>query len=255
MSELDKKLAEAAFLFELLDRVPDVVVFVKDAEGRYLAVNDTLARRLGLDDKRDAMGCTTRDLFPPPLGDRYLAQDRLVIDSGNPIFDLLELHLYPNRHEGWCLTTKVPVAGARGERIGLAGVSRDVSAPEIDAGSAGGFAEAVRLVHERLRSPLRVEELAAKANLSVYQFSRRVRELFGLTPARLVTKTRIDAARRMLRDGDESIAQIAHDCGYCDQSAFTRQFKAAVGIPPAKYRERHRAQSLEGWPPKRASRS
>jgi len=242
MSELESKLAAAAFLFELLDRVPEVVVFVKDAEGRYVAVNDTLARRLGLEDKRQALGCTTRDLFPTPLGDRYLSQDQLVLESGAPIVDLLELHLYPNRHEGWCLTTKIPIAGAGGRCIGLAGVSRDVGAPEVDAGSADGFAEAVRLVQESLQRPLRVQELAATANLSVYQFSRRVRELFGLTPARLVTKIRIDAARRMLREGEASIAQIAHDCGYCDQSAFTRQFKAAVGIPPARYRDRHRAQ-------------
>ena len=39
-------------------------------------------------------------------------------------------------------------------------------------------------------------------------------------------------------DVGRQVAQIALACGYCDQSAFTRQFKAAVGLTPAQYRER-----------------
>lgn len=242
MSELEKKVLAAAFLLEIFDRVPEVVVFVKDVNGRYVAVNETLARRLGLGDKRQAIGRTARDLFPAPLGDRYLAQDLLVLRTARPIADLLELHLYPNRHEGWCLTTKVPIRGSDGALIGLAGTSRDLSAPEIGKGPLDDFAEAVRLIHERVRNPLRVDELADAAGLSAYQFGRRIRRLFGLTPARLITRVRVDAACRMLQEENESIAEVAQACGYCDQSAFTRQFKAVVGMPPARYREHHRRQ-------------
>ena len=87
---------------------------------------------------------------------------------------------------------------------------------------------------------MRVEELAATAGLSAYQFSRRVKKIFGLTPARLMVKARVDRACRMLQEKSPSVAEVAQACGYCDQSAFTRQFKAMVGIPPAQYRERHR---------------
>ena len=61
--------------------------------------------------------------------------------------------------------------------------------------------------------------------------------MFGITAAQLVIKTRIDAARRMLRESAAPIARIALACGYCDQSAFTRQFKAVTGLTPAQYRE------------------
>jgi AraC-like DNA-binding protein len=63
-------------------------------------------------------------------------------------------------------------------------------------------------------------------------------ELFDQTPAQLIIRARLDAARAMLRDGDEAIGRIALACAYCDQSAFARQFKAAVGLTPARYRER-----------------
>jgi PAS domain S-box-containing protein len=236
-ADLDDRVEQCAFLLDLFDHVPEVVAFVKDADGRYRAVNDTLVRRVGLRDKRQVIGRTALDLFPPPLGGRYLAQDRAVLRSGDPISDLLELHLYPNGHRGWCITTKVPVRGAGGRVIGLAGTSRDVRLPDPAVAPSGDLAEAVRLIREEFARPLRLEDLAARAGLSAFRFSRRVRGLFGLSPTRLLIKTRVDAACRMLVEGSRSISEIAQACGYCDQSAFTRQFKAVVGLPPARYRD------------------
>lgn len=230
--------AMSGAVVELFDRLPDVVFFAKDADGRYLHVNETLLRRLGLARREEAIGRTAADLFPAPLGRRYLEQDLGVIRSGRAIADVLELHLYPDRSEGWCVTTKLPVRGAGGAAAGLVGTSRDVHAPAASHPSLADLAEAVRRIHEAYAGPLKVEELAALARLSEYQFSRRIRALFGITPAQLVIKTRVDAARRLLAAGDDAVADIAIACGYCDQSAFTRQFKAVVGLTPAQYRRR-----------------
>lgn len=237
-SELEVRAEAAGFALELFDRLPDVVFFVKDTVGRYVAVNETLVRRLGLSAKGDLLARTTRDLFPPPLGERYLTQDLGVCRSGREISDLLELHLYPNHQEGWCITTKVPIRGGDGAVIGLAGTSRDVHSPASGIRSLRELAGVVRHIQEHYDRPLRVEALAAMARLSPYRFTRRIRLLFGLTPTQLIIKTRLDAARQMLREGKSPIGQVAVACGYCDQSAFTRQFKAAVGLTPAQYRER-----------------
>jgi AraC-like DNA-binding protein len=238
LSELEARAEAASFALELFDRLPDVVFFVKDTLGRYVAVNQTLVQRLGLSGNADLLGRTTRDLFPAPLGERYLAQDLGVCRSGRELPDLLELHLYPNHQEGWCITTKVPIRGYDGSVIGLAGTSRDVHSPASGSRSLQDLAEVVHHIQEHYDRPLRVEALAAMARLSPYRFTRRIRLLFGLTPAQLIIKTRLDAARQMLREGKSPIGQVAVACGYCDQSAFTRQFKAAVGLTPAQYRER-----------------
>ena len=236
-AEIERALAGALTAVELFDRLPDVVFFVKDRKGAYVEANRTLLRRLGLREKAELLGRTARDVFPAPLGERYLAQDLAVVRSGREIADLLELHLYPDHAEGWCVTCKLPVRDAGGRVVGLAGTSRDVHAPA--AGSAmEDLAAALRHIREHVDRPLRVAELAALARLSEYRFARRVRALFGLTPAQLVIKTRIDAAREMLREGSAAIGAVALECGYCDQSALTRQFKAAVGLTPAQYRER-----------------
>jgi AraC-like DNA-binding protein len=76
------------------------------------------------------------------------------------------------------------------------------------------------------------------AGLSVYQFDQRIRSLFHVTAGQYIVKVRIDAACKRLTTTDEAIAQIALSCGYSDQSAFSRQFKQAVGISPLAYRRK-----------------
>ena len=235
---LEALLASAGFALDLLDSLPDVVFFAKDAEGRYRAVSDTLVRRLGRRTKRDLLGRTARDLFPSPLGERYLAQDLSVCRTGRPVEDLLELHLYPDGREGWCLTTKLPLRDGTGRIVGLAGTSRDVRPPDVLDDAVEGLAEVLSGLHDRPGGSHRVEDLARRAGLSPARFSRRTRALFGLSPSQLVVKVRIDAARRMLLDRKTPIAGVALACGYCDQSALTRQFKAATGLTPAQYRGR-----------------
>jgi AraC-like DNA-binding protein len=236
-AEPELSLAASGALVELFDRLPDVVFFAKDRDARYLAVNQTLLRRLGLARAEQVVGLTAVELFPAPLGRRYVEQDLAVVRSGRPLEDLLELHLYPDRSEGWCLTTKLSVH-TPGGIVALVGTSRDVHAPATGSESLEELAEVLRRIREEYAGPLKVEDLAALTHLSEYQLGRRIKSLFGLTPAQLVIKTRVDAARRRLTTGDDPVAAIALECGYCDQSAFTRQFKAAVGLTPAQYRRR-----------------
>lgn len=233
-------LATTGLVEELFDLLPDVVFFVKDTACRYVSVNATLVRRLGGRRREDLLGRTARDLFPAPLGERYLEQDRLVCRSGRPILELLELHLYPDGSEGWCVTDKRPVRSGDGRVVGLAGLSRDVPAGAADDPSLTDLCEAVRRIHAEFERPLRVDELAATAQLSTYRFNRRIKALFGVTPAQLLIKTRIDAARRLLTESAATVAEIALACGYCDQSAFSRQFKRVVGLTPLQYRDRNR---------------
>jgi AraC-like DNA-binding protein len=233
--ELGQLLRVTGFVEHLFDRLPEVVFFVKDTAARYAMVNQTLVERCGVRDKAALLGRTTRDLFPAPLGSRFLSQDLQVLDSGRTISDRLELHLYAGGDQGWCLTDKSPLVGDHGRIIGLAGTSRDLRMPDGIAGLEE-LAETVELMQTRYAEPLRVEDLAARAGLSVYRFARRIREIFQLTPAQLIGRIRVDAACHLLRTSDAAVAAVAQRCGYCDQSAFTRHFKSVCGLTPTQYR-------------------
>jgi len=222
----------------LFDGVPDIVFFVKDVRGRYMAVNDTLATRCGLADKDEAIGRTAEELFPPPFGDAFAQQDRDILRGGSGIRDHLELHLYPGGRSGWCLTFKEPIPGKNAGVAGICGISRDLHAPGAAAGDFAAMSAATDHIQHHFDDALRLPALAAMAGLSVYQFDQRIRSLFHVTAGQYLVKVRIDAACKSLAGSDEPIVRIALACGYSDQSAFSRQFKQVVGISPLAYRRK-----------------
>jgi len=231
-------IADPWFAEALFDQTPDIVFFVKDREARYVVVNETLVSRCGLRDKRDMLGKTAAEVFPALLAAGYVEQDRQVLATGAPIRDRLELHIYPGGLRGWCLTYKFALLGPDGAVVGLTGISRDLQRPDEAQEDYRQIARAVEQLQKRFAEPLRIDDLAQSAGLSVDRFERLVRRIFQLTPRQLLTKARIDAASTLLLDEHRSVADIAQACGYGDQSAFTRQFKATVGLTPSAYRNR-----------------
>jgi len=221
----------------LFDALLDLVYFMKNDRGEYVLVNQTMAQRCGMASKDNVLGKTSADVFPEPLGSNYLAQDLALVKTGESLLNELELHAYPNRQPGWCITTKLPLRDRDQRCIGLVGISKDLHAPTEDYRDV---AEAIQDAQARLDQPLTVEEVAAAAGLSTYQLDRRIREVFHLSTSQLILKFRLDRARQRLRDTAMPIAQVALECGYAEQSSFTRQFGRSIGLTPAQYRKRYR---------------
>lgn len=222
---------DAPTLTALFDALPDVVFFIKDRDGRYRHANQALLMRLGLKDEAAILGKRAAELFPAPLGDRYLAQDLEVVQSGIQIRDELEWHLFPNFAHGWCLTQKVPLL-EHGKVIGLAGISRDL--PGGGASALGRLQTALTFAERHLDEPLTIAGLAERAGMSIAQFERHTQRLFELTPRQWLLSRRIERALPMIESG-QSVARIAQACGFSDHSAFTRAFRRHVGVAPRDY--------------------
>ncbi len=222
---------------ELFDQLADIVFFIKNARGEYVVVNKTLVERCGLRHKSDIIGRRPGQIFRPSLGESYEAQDQQVLQTARPLLGQLELHMFPARDVGWCLTTKLPLLRSDGTAAGLVGVSQDLRVP--DAGSDGyrQIAAAIDFARDRLSAAPAVMDLAAVAQMSRYQLDRRMKQVFGLTTGQWLLKLRIEFACRLLRDSDDPVATIALAAGYADQSAFTRQFRSATGLSPREYRQ------------------
>ena len=221
---------------ELFDHIADIVLFIKDREARYVAVNQTLAERCGFADKRALIGRKASQVFAPSLGERFEAQDLKVIAEGLSIRGRMELHLYPDGREGWCLTWKEPLVDADGAIRGLAGISRDAPALSRPGPVPAALSAALAYIDEHLGEPLRVPDLAARARLSPFQFDQRLRALFGLSAGQYLSRLRIGRACDRLRHAEAPLSDLALECGYADQAAFTRQFRKSVGLTPGAYR-------------------
>ncbi|MGF7150013.1 AraC family transcriptional regulator [Sphingomonas zeicaulis] len=90
---------------------------------------------------------------------------------------------------------------------------------------------------------LTLAALAREACISVHHFVRRFRERLGMTPFAYLTTIRIEAARRMLRTTDLTVAEIGRHCGYTSAGSFSSAFHRQVGATPRIYRAEARIRS------------
>lgn len=91
-----------------------------------------------------------------------------------------------------------------------------------------------------------VEELAAKMNMTTRTLHRKIEGLLRESPKTFITRVRIETALVLLEKPDKNLAQVAHESGYSDETAFRRAFNNIMGMSPGRYREwiRHRRTHL-----------
>jgi AraC-like DNA-binding protein len=95
---------------------------------------------------------------------------------------------------------------------------------------------ALRAVHETPARAWTVADLAGEAKLSRATFARRFTSLLGVAPLTYVTDWRMALAREQLREGDSSLAAIAHSLGYATEFSFAAAFKRHHRTPPGRWR-------------------
>lgn len=230
-------LEAAEFLF---DTIGDVLFCVKDRERRYVAANEAFIRRAGLLHRNELLGRTAREVFPAILAAGYEQQDEEVFSKGATVRDRLEM-ITTGGSVGWFVSQKIAVRSTAGVVIALAGISRDLHQRAVDGAELGPLGAVIDTLHRHCAQPLRMEALALKAGLSMSQFERRVRGITGLTPRQLLSKSRIEMAAGMLTGTVVALSDIALECGFYDQAAFSRQFRSATGMSPGEYRRAARS--------------
>lgn len=229
-------LRDTLFVESLFDWMPDVVFSVKDTDGRYLVMSEACVARCNLRNKREAIGKTAYDLFPSEMAERYAAQDHSLYRYGKPVVDRLDLTLYNDRRHGWCVSHKQSVYGRDGNLLGLICISKDLTELTRERLVDERFAATIDFIQDNYHRQLSLEELADVAEMSIAQLDRRMKRVFQTSTGQFVRKTRLEAAIYSLTHSDLSVAQIAADCGFFDQSAFSRQCRAATGLCPTQLR-------------------
>ncbi|MEW4453470.1 AraC family transcriptional regulator [Bremerella sp. JC817] len=225
-----------AGLFEYL---PDVYLYVKDTEGRFVAANENLWRMRGYESEQQLLGKTDLDIHPRYLAERYMAEDRQVMDANQSLPNQIWLVPGEPGELKWFVSTKIPLLSAAGNVVGLAGVMRDLEKARSVARLFNEFEQVVSFVLRNYEHAIRVDELAQMVHLSISQFDRRFKATYHMTPQQYILRVRLHAACHELLASGASVAQIATSCGFYDHSYFTKQFRKHLGISPTEYRVRY----------------
>lgn len=136
--------------------------------------------------------------------------------------------------------------GAPLEPLAVDGVILDMAEGLIAAESGAGLLASGRVdvaAVERARELLDAErtrvvrssELESITGLTRYELARQFRLMLGTSPHRYLVMRRLELARDRMH-ADRPLAEVAYDAGFADQAHFTRAFKRAFGLTPARYR-------------------
>ncbi|OPZ81035.1 MAG: HTH-type transcriptional regulator YesS [bacterium ADurb.Bin429] len=100
---------------------------------------------------------------------------------------------------------------------------------------------AIAYMQEHLHEEISRDDVAAVACLSPSHFSRVIKGHFGQSFTELLNKMRVEKARELLIRTEKSLIQICLECGFSEQSYFTKVFQRYIGRPPGEFRRMHRA--------------
>lgn len=226
-------------LSELFDSLEDVQFWIKDIQHHYLHANRALLLNYGLNETTDLSGKTDYDFSPAFLADQFWLDDEQVV-KGHRVVNRIELVGGSTGPPRWSVTNKIPLHDGQGRVIGTSGTTRWLDAPALRQPDPTGFDQVLRLIRDHYQKALGNLELAKAAGLSVRAFERKFKQRFQTTPQAYIRKLRVRMACRLLVYSDLSLAQVAIDAGFADQSHFNHEFRRQLNRTPGDYRLHYR---------------
>jgi phosphoserine phosphatase RsbU/P len=164
-SQMENALARERFLLKtLMDNLPDHIYF-KDRESRFIAVNRAMAVLFGPEDPAEVLGKTDADLFTPEHAQAALRDEQEILRTGQPLVNMEEKETWPDGHETWVSTSKLPLRDPNGNIIGTFGLSRDITEKKRAEEKLAALARELRDKNEALEQDLEMARELQQAML------------------------------------------------------------------------------------------
>ena len=96
-------------------------------------------------------------------------------------------------------------------------------------------------MEENALDTLDLQAIANHASVSVRTLNRQFRDHFGTTPLGLLTKMRVNRARRLLETTGLTVDRVAEQSGFGSYPSLRYHFLRKVGVSPQKYRQSYTA--------------
>ena len=237
-----KFLAETASIeptLEVFNHLQGVFFFVKNAHSQLVCASEPTLRHLNVLRPENFPGSTDYDHFPRHIADNFVRDDRTVMRTRRPLLHHVEIWYSEQHLLDWFVTNKFPLCDRKGRVIGVFGTTQSYEGRKHSHVPFLHVSRTVDYIRKNLQSRITVGDLVDISGLSPRQLHRKFSQAFGLSVQDFLTNTRLQAATRALLHTDRTIADIALDHGYCDQSAFTHQFRKNTGFTPRQFRLRY----------------
>lgn len=157
------------------------------------------------------------------------------------LFALLRYHaLTPSENQGMILRQLAEICAT----LFLEWIVADYRARGFDLAEAakdGRIRRVLNAIHAAPERRWTLDLLAQESAMSRSTFTDRFRQTTGLSPMAYLVRYRVELAKRILREGEKSITEIAHAVGYDTDSAFSKAFRKETGTNPRAFQQRVRS--------------
>lgn len=233
------RLDTESWFYRVFDGVPTLSFFAKNTKGEIMFASQGLLLRYGFTREDEIIGKTDFELSPSTFAQQYIRDDKLVFSTGQPIKDRLEPWFNARRLPEWHLTSKYPLRDAEtGEVIGVMGVVRQIESTDSLPRVAQDIMPAIQYATVHYSDAISVAQMAKLCKCTSRNLQYRFAAVLGMSPQTYVMRVRIDQASLQMRESEKALSDISFDCGFSDQSAFSKKFKELMGITPSAYRRR-----------------
>ena len=228
----------AATFRKILDFFPDAGLYIIDAHDRIVAFNHRNCEVNNIVSETDYIGRTCNDIYPKEFAEQYMALVRQVRETGVAVENQVYTHAADHSTD-FRIASVYPLRDAHDAIIGTATVWRPVASGDTLPDWYGCLKRVVTFIDKNYARPITLQTLAAEAGMSITHFRRRFAGILHITPARYLATIRVNAAIKLLTSTRMLLTEIAHACGFYDQSHFIRTFKRLRRQTPAQYRRAH----------------
>src|SRR4029079_601298 len=214
----------------LLDNQPHLA-WLKDVEGRFLAVNKVFAEACGLSSPELLVGKTDLDVWPRELAEAYRADDASVMASGRQ--KAVEEPIARVDGTRWFETYKSPVFAPDGSIVGTTGVARDVTERKTAEQKALRAEEERRKLELSVLQAQKLESLGVLAGDISHELNNLLTSILGSADLALAELSPSSPARGFLDDIERASRRAADLC----RQMLAYSGKGRFGIQPISLNE------------------
>jgi AraC family transcriptional regulator len=98
--------------------------------------------------------------------------------------------------------------------------------------------QVLEYINDYLDQDIKLADLAALLDISQFHFSHLFKQSLGISPYQYLLQQRIERAKQLLKQTNQSIMDIAFRCGFNSHSHLSKQFRQLTGVAPKVYREK-----------------
>jgi AraC-like DNA-binding protein len=189
-------------------------------------MDDTRIRVLAIGESEIAEACAAADLRPRELASVLVyASKPELFAAASAVFAAVE-----ERATSLEIQTRLATCATRV----VEALGRVSTAPRRLPGAQASVRRIREILHDRVADDISLDELALEVSLSRTYVVHAFQRAYGLSPFEYLMHLRVARARVLLAEGGRPI-DVAHACGFCDQSHLNRWFRKTVGMTPGSY--------------------